>query len=85
MRDECKVSQLGTKANDEFHHALDELADRLTGEGTGPDGRLPDGTVHDFDYTLLATVETAPDGRRYIVEFRNGQLQRVKEVIEGAA
>jgi hypothetical protein len=53
----CAVGQIKASTNEEFHRALDELPELLTGEGTAPDGRLPDGTVYDFDYALRATVD----------------------------
>ncbi len=80
------MSELKTPTNEELNRYLDQLGDELTGEEPGTDGRFPDGTVYDYDDELAATVETAPDGRRYIVKYQNGQgLVRLKELVRGAA
>jgi hypothetical protein len=80
------MSELKTPTNEELNRYLDELPDLLTGEGEAPDGRFPDGTVYDYDDQLHATVETAPDGRRYIVKYQKGKgLVRIQELVRGAA
>lgn len=59
-----------------FHERL-----RLTGdEPLGIDGIFPDGTRYDWDPALKATVETAPDGRRFVIELRDGELIRKREL-----
>lgn len=73
-----------------FSHALDDLFDRwdkdeyLAGDTAAPNGIFPDGRYYDWDEALKATVETAPDGRRYVVQFRQGQLMRIREVLPAA-
>lgn len=72
--------------NEAFNRYMDEIGDDLTSEDLGPDGRFPDGTVYDYDDLLEATVETAPDGRRYVVSYKKGHgLVRVKELVRGPA
>ena len=79
------MSELKTPTNEELHRYLDELPDLLTGDEPGPDGRFPDGTVYDYDDCLAATIETAPEGKRYIVNYQKGEgLVRVKELVRGA-
>ena len=79
------LSQPNSFDEEAFHNYMEELPDLLTGEGTGPSGVWPDGTFHDWDESLQATVETAPDGRRYIVKFQDGHLTRIKELVNLAA
>ncbi len=79
------MSQPNSLDEEAFHKYMEELPDLLTGEGTGPDGVFPDGSFYDYDDALQATIETAPDGRRYIVKFENGDLVRNKELISVAA
>lgn len=80
------MSELKTPTNEELHRYLDELPDLLTGDEAGPDGRFADGTAYDYDDALEATVETAPDGRRYVVGYQKGRgLVRVRELVRGAA
>jgi hypothetical protein len=75
------MSERKTATNEELSRYLDELPDLLNGEAGGPDGRFPDGTVYDYDETLQATVETAPDGNRYVVSYQKGRgLVRVREL-----
>ncbi len=79
--------QKATINNDELSRYLDELPDLLAdGDDTPIDNRFPDGTTYDFDDDLNATIETAPDGKRYVVEYKKGQgLVRIKEVSAGIA
>jgi hypothetical protein len=78
--------RITTTSNEELSRYLDELPELLTGEADGPDGRFPDGTVYDYDDALQATVETAPDGKRYVVKYqRDKGLARVKELGVGVA
>ena len=42
---------------------------------------LPDGTGYDWDPGLKVTVETTPEGRRFVVELREGKLTRLREII----
>ena len=80
------MNEVKTPTNEELNRYLDELGDELTGDECGPDGRFPDGTVYDYDDNLAATIETAPDGRRYIVSYQKGHgLVRLKELVRGAA
>ncbi len=80
------MNQLKTPTDEQFNRYLDELPDLLTGDELGPEGRFPDGTHYDWDDALQATVETAPDGKRYIVNYQKGHgLRRVKELVRGAA
>lgn len=73
-----------------FSDYLDDLFDRwerdgyLPNETGAPDGIFPDGRFYDWDESLKATVETAPDGRRYVVQFKDGQLMRMREVLPAA-
>ncbi len=67
-----------------FNKYMDELPDLLTGERTGPDGVFPDGRFYDYDDALQATIETAPDGRRYIGKFENGDLAGPNGSAKGA-
>ena len=73
--------------NEELSRYLDELPDLLAdGDSIPIDHRFPDGTTYDFDGELNATIETAPDGRRYVVEYKKGRgLVRMKEVGVGIA
>jgi len=74
------MSERKTPTNEELHRYLDELADSLIDGGEPIDGRFPDGTTYDFNDDLNATVETAPDGKRYIVKYQKGQgLVRIRE------
>ena len=69
-----------------FHKYMDELPDLLTGEGVcEEDGILPDGSFCDWDAELAAAVETAADGRRYIVKLQNGEVMRVRELVSVAS
>ena len=80
------MSKLKTTTNEELSRYLDELPDLLTGDADGPDGRFPDGTVYDYEDALQATVETAPDGNRYVVGYQKGKgLVRIKELGVGVA
>lgn len=45
------------------------------------DGRFADGTVYDWDSSLRATIETTPDGRRFVVEVCDGKLVREREIV----
>lgn len=84
------VKQAEEFDNEAFNRYMDELPDMLVkeeeeGTGEAPDGIMPDGTYYDWDYDLLATVETAPDGRRYIVKYEKGRgLVRVQELTGSA-
>lgn len=63
---------------------LDEIESFLEAPPADPrlvDGRFADGTVYDWDSSLRATIETAPDGRRFVVEFRDGKLVRERELV----
>ena len=72
--------------NAAFHQYMDELPDQLTGEGNdAPDGIFPDGRYYDWDEDLKAVVETAPDGRRYVVDYQERKLVRVRELVIAAA
>ena len=65
-----------------FHKYMDELPDLLTGEGVcEEDGVHLDGSFCDWAPELKAVVQTASDGRRYILELHDGQLVRVKELV----
>lgn len=77
--------------NAAFSDYLDDLFDRWERDGylPNPDGSanegvFPDGRFYDWDESLQATVETAPDGRRYVVQFKEGQLMRVRELFTAA-
>ena len=80
------MSERKTPTNEEMSQYLDELPDLLLEGGDPIDGRFPDGTMYDFEDDLNATIETAPDGRRYVVEYKKGQgLVRMKELGVGIA
>ena len=79
------MSQPNSFDEEAFHKYMEGLPDLLTGEGTGPDGVFTDARFYYYDDALQATIETAPDGRRYIVKFENGNLVRVKEITSVAA
>jgi len=81
------MRELKTPTNEELHRYLDELPDLLMeGDSTPIDDRFPDGTTYRWDEDLQATVETAPDERRYIVKYQKGKgLVRIEEVVRGAA
>ncbi len=69
-----------------FDKYMDELCEELMEDGPGEhDGVHPDGSFCDWDPELRAVVQTAPDGRRYIVELKDGQLVRTKELAKIAA
>ena len=68
----------------------DELPELLSGEGPAwppgqDDGVHPDGSFFDWDEEMQITIETASDGRRYVIELREGQLVRVRELVALAA
>lgn len=64
----------------------EELPELLSGEGPWPhDGVMPDGSFCDWDESLGVTVETDPNGRRYVIELRNGEMARVRELVNLAA
>ncbi|MBM3765286.1 MAG: hypothetical protein FJW32_07830 [Acidobacteria bacterium] len=44
------------------------------------DGKFADGTVYDWDAALQATIETTPNGRRFVVVLRDGRLVREREL-----
>jgi hypothetical protein len=80
------MNQLKTPVKEDLDSYLDELPDLLLDGGSPIDGRFPDGTHYDWDDALQATVETAPDGKRYIVDYQKGNgLMRIKELVRGAA
>ncbi|MGI8990608.1 MAG: hypothetical protein ACR2I2_13645 [Bryobacteraceae bacterium] len=58
----------------------DRIFESIDGTDTVPDCDLPDGTRYVFDYTLYAVVEMTPDGRRFIVSVRDGELARIREL-----
>ena len=70
-----------------FNRYMDELPDLLMDGDPEPiDPRFPDGTFYDYDEALQVTVENAPDGRRYVVQYKKGQwLVRIRELVRGAA
>jgi hypothetical protein len=82
------MSDLKTPVNEEeLSRYLDELPDLLMdGDPTPIDDRFPDGTTYRWDEELRETVETTPDGVRYVVNYQKGKgLVRIKEVVRGAA
>jgi hypothetical protein len=80
------MSESKTPSNEELHRYLDELPDLLADGGPPIDHRFPDGTHYDWDEDLKATVETAPDGKRYVVNYQKGHgLVRIEELMRGAA
>ena len=86
IRLERRHHERAENGNEELSRYLDELPDLLTGDADGPDGRFPDGTVYDYEDALQATVETAPDGNRYVVGYQKGKgLVRIKELGVGVA
>jgi hypothetical protein len=81
------MSETKTPTDEELHRYLDELPDLLIdGDDSPIDPRFPDGTFYDYDEGLQATVENAPDGKRYIVKYQKGKgLVRIQELVRGAA
>ena len=64
-----------------FDKYMDELCEKLMEDGPGEhDGVHADDSFCDWDPELSAAVETAPDGRRYIVELKDGRVVRIKEL-----
>ena len=45
------------------------------------DTTFSDGRSYDWDPVVRATVETTGEGRRFVVELREGQLIRIRELI----
>lgn len=82
------MSEPAALTEQEVNRLFDELPDLLEREdGKDPIvAKMPDGTSWEYDEDLDETVEVAPDGRRYIVEYQKGRgLVRVKDLNPGAA
>ena len=68
----------------------EELPQLLSGEGPAfpagqDDGVHPDGSFCDWDEEMQITILTDSDGRRYVIELREGELVRVRELVALAA
>ena len=80
------MSDFKTPTNEELHTYLNEIPDLLDGSGPLINNRSPDGTRYDWDEDLKVAVETAPEGKQYIVNYQKGHgLLRVKELMRGTA
>ena len=67
------------KEREQFFDGLAALA----GLEPGPDGRMKDGTYYEYDPAQKATIEVAPNGRRYVVALRGDEFVRIRELGKG--
>lgn len=70
-------SEMTGPEREAFAASLDFTGEeQLAVESTFKDGRS-----YEWDPALRSTVESAPDGRRFLVALREGKLIRVRELI----
>ena len=60
-----------------FDDSLDFAGDDVLPVAT----TFSDGRSYDWDLVIRATVETAADGRQFVVELCEGKLVRIRELI----
>ena len=61
--------------------AFDDSLDFAGDEVLPVDTTFSNGRSYDWDSVVWATVETTAEGRRFVVELREGQLIRIRELI----
>jgi hypothetical protein len=82
------MGEPGTLTERDVNRLFDELPDLLEREEDGNPivSKMPDGTYWEYDEGLEATVEVAPDRRRYVVKYQKGRgLVRIKDLSFSAA